>query len=59
VYVCLPVTGGTDGLRQVGSAFLQLKLVLDKGGVAETVFMGAPTGSHCTRHAPCGARTAG
>jgi hypothetical protein len=53
------VTGGTDGLRQVGSAFLQLKLVLDKGGVAETVFMGAPTGSHCTRHAPCGARTAG
>ena len=36
----LVVTGGTDALRQVGSAFLQLKLVLDKGGKPETVYMG-------------------
>jgi len=38
--VRLAVTGGTDALRQVGSAFLQLKLVLDKGGKPETVYMG-------------------
>jgi len=34
------VTSGSDQMRQVGSTFLQLKLVLDKGDKIENVHMG-------------------
>jgi len=37
------VTSGSDQMRQVGSTFLQLKLVLDKGDKIENVHMGKMT----------------
>ncbi len=33
------VTASSSDLDQVGSTFLQLKLVLDKGGLRENVFV--------------------
>jgi len=41
------VTGANEELRSIGSAFLQLQLILDKGNTTETVNMGASS-SHGT-----------
>jgi hypothetical protein len=37
------VTASTDELSQLGSCFLQLKLVIDRGDKKENVLMGALT----------------
>jgi hypothetical protein len=36
------VTASTDELSQLGSCFLQLKLVIDRGDKKESVLMGIP-----------------
>jgi hypothetical protein len=43
VEICNAVTAANDELAQVGKVFLQLKLVVDRGGHRETVPMGLLT----------------
>lgn len=46
------VTAGTEEMRRCGATFLQLKLVVNRGGRSEDVFMGAPRSFPSVR-TPC------